>query len=618
MSAATATVRILALALAPLLAGGLTHAQTRPLLALADSFNVATPQYVSQQTISVATYDAATKAVVWHLPDADTSIPDYKTSEYGGPAAPQRYARVNAMRVTYEIEIKNRPAGFQVQFFRFGANGDTVKQVATITGNVARLTVSPPASSVHWVRMTQDGAPVLRFYPRLADQLGAFVVPHLLLSIVYEPPGKKSRAEYAVTTTAGTSVSWAFTRSSGVIMDPVPADTFLTVGMKMLAASQVLKVLSDYSDEITLLFDTAVTSNTTTGHRFSITDSYWTVPDDGMGYPGRGDAFVLLRDVLYGYLVSQGRIIVAPLAYARASGIAASRLTQELPPDVAQQYLALNPHWNSAAMPGATPDNAGCRSPTRRPSLPCGSERMVLTGRAAARARPRYRQLASRECRMGTGNTLTFSREEYRIEADARAVTQTRLEKVSGLLASLTGSSGTTSTSVTYTSTLENYSSTTVQPSISLACDSTEGEYTVDMYFDNVFGTFLAFKGPPLDTLAVLAGTAQDAQGRPRPRQPVTLSVGGRHYRVDTDANGNFAFYSSVPRGGARLSVGSDSYAITLAGARKRLMLKGGVMSEQVVTPTSDAPAGAALPGAVRTPSTTQPLPKPASRPRRP
>lgn len=609
MSASTSTpMRILAIALVLSLPGVMTQAQTRPLLALADSFNVATPPYVSQQTIRVATYDAATKGVTWHLPEMDTSIPDYKTNEYGGPAAPQRYASVNAMKVTYEIEIENRPAGFQVQLLRFGANGDTVKQAATFAGNIARFTVSPPTSSIHWVRMTQAGAPVLRFYPRLADQLGAFVVPHLLLSIVYEPPGKKSRAEYAVTTTAGTSVSWAFTRSSGVIMDPVPADTFLTIGMKMLAASKVLKVLSDYSDEITLLFDTAVTSNTTTGHRFSITDSYWTVPDDGMGYPGRGDAFVLLRDVLYGYLVRQGRIIVAPLAYARASGIAASRLAQELPADVAQQYLALNPHWSTAAMPGAHPDDAGCRSPTRRPSPACGSERMVLLGRAGARDRPRYRQLASRECRIGTGNTLTFSREEYRIDANARAVTQTRLEKVSGLIASLTGSSGTTSASVTYTSTVENYSSTTVQPSISLACDSTEGEYTVDMYFDNVFGTFLAFKGAPLDTLAVLAGSAQDAQGRPRPRQPVTLSVGGRSYRVETDANGNFAFYSSVPRGGARLSVGSDSYAITLTGERKRLMLKGGAVSEQVVTPPMQKPLDVPMPGRIPAPQ----------RPRRP
>ncbi|HZO19696.1 MAG TPA: hypothetical protein VFB46_11980, partial [Gemmatimonadaceae bacterium] len=114
MTAATTTVRILALALALVLPGVLAHAQTRPLLALADSFNVATPQYVSQQTIRVATYDAATKAVTWHLPELDTSIPDYKTNEYGGPAAPQRYASVNAMKVTYEIEIENRPAGFQV------------------------------------------------------------------------------------------------------------------------------------------------------------------------------------------------------------------------------------------------------------------------------------------------------------------------------------------------------------------------------------------------------------------------------------------------------------------------------------------------------------------------
>jgi len=67
---------------------------------------------------------------------------------------------------------------------------------------------------------------------------------------------------------------------------------------------------------------------------------------------------------------------------------------------------------------------------------------------------------------------------------------------------------------------------------------------------------------------AQLAGVTTDDAGKPLPKQPLTLAVGGRVYRVTSDAHGDFRFrFQSIPRSEGTLTVGRMTLPVNLAGA---------------------------------------------------
>jgi hypothetical protein len=76
-----------------------------------------------------------------------------------------------------------------------------------------------------------------------------------------------------------------------------------------------------------------------------------------------------------------------------------------------------------------------------------------------------------------------------------------------------------------------------------------------------VFGTLLAIPGDKSETTNTpFAGTAP-------PNSVITLKIGGKTYRVLTDANGKFAFRTrSLPKGQGSLVVGNKTFPITYNG----------------------------------------------------
>jgi hypothetical protein len=582
--------------------------QTRPLLTAADRINSVTPQAVARQTIRLGRYDGSTKQFIWALAEEyPPNTPEYKKAENGGPVQPRRYADVNSYTLSYQIEVANKPANFSLALVFKDSDGQTITRPASIAGNVATVDVSPPAAASHEIRINQSGAPSLRFHARFADQLGAFVVPFLLVSIIYEPPGAGSVAEYSVTTTAGTSLTLEFSRLSGFVSEPAPTDTLMwafnkAVGLYLENAwgkpgEFVKGVLEEIggiqTNTVQLIVDTTVSTSQTEGHVLSITEGWATRANDQFVYPGNGDVFVILRDVLFVYVAYQGRIYMTPVAYSIDRGL----IPSELPPDLVQAYTALDPHFSKNARGPVIAGKAGSMSPL---------DKLTLAGGSGIGNARRFRRLPNQPCEQNATKILEIVSTDYQISGGARAITKTTLERATGLVALATGSAGTTTTSVTYTSATENYSGTSTAPKIVVAC---EGErFEIEVFFDNLMGTFLTRRGPPLTTYAAVAGEASDAQGRPRPNQLVTLSIGDRSYRVRADASGRFQFpFSSIPTGRGTLRIGEHAYPVSFAGSPKRISVKGNSITEL-----------ASSPDAVMTTPKPVPAGKPAARPRRP
>ena len=616
---------------------------TRPLLVAADRLNAITPQAVARQTIRLGTYDGATKIFTWALePSYPPTLPDSKKQANGGDVAPFYYADVNSYSVTYEIEILNRPPNLTLSLLRAGPNGQTIASPASISGGIARVDVSAPSSGIHTLRISSGPSP-LHFYPRLANQLGAFVVPYLLVSIIYEPPGAQSKASYSVTTTAGSAVTLGVSRSSGFITEPAQTDTLMWVFNTVLGiyiqtmapaivqggifksllpkvaaflekkdVGGALKTIFEdvggvQTNAVQFIVDTTVSSSRTQGYRFSITEGWETRPNDQFSYPGNGDVFFILQDVVFLYVAYQGKVYMAPVAYAIDRGLVAS----ELPPDLALGYVTLDPNFRKGTRGPVIGGKGGGVSPLETGVLDRNSGYSAGEGQ-------RFRRLANQPCDKSATKFLELTATDYQILSGTRAVTNTRLERATGLVAMGTGTSGTTTTSVTYSSASENYTSTSVAPRIEVAC---EGQpFEIEVFFDNLFGTFLTRRGPPLTTYAALAGQANDAQGRPRPNQLVSLTIGDRSYRVRADANGSFAFpFATIPTGSGTLSIGNQSYPVSYAGSPKRVALRGDAVTEEAAAAGADAPITIPMPGEVRTGKpASQPTPTSSPRPRRP
>jgi hypothetical protein len=82
----------------------------------------------------------------------------------------------------------------------------------------------------------------------------------------------------------------------------------------------------------------------------------------------------------------------------------------------------------------------------------------------------------------------------------------------------------------------------------------------VDVYYDTLFGTLLGLPGPLLSGQPEIAGMAPS-------NSPVVLTIGGKTYRVVSDANGNFAFRSrSIPTGSGTIVVGNKTFQIAHTG----------------------------------------------------
>ena len=558
-------------------------AQTAPadpnITAAALRINSITPQAVPQQTIRVGTYDAATDDFTWALEEGYPShVPPYKWAENGGPYQPDHLAEINSFNVTYEFEIRNRPAGFRLTLRTPDANGNIVEKEATLSGSFARVSFNPYSFAEQVV--TIRSSRLLRITPVLKPQLGSFVVPQLLLAIVYEPPGAMGYGSFGQRNTASTSISWGFERSSGLVQQ-VALDDFTKavealqglakgvggaasilsgmfgvvfagpVAQYAATAGQVLDVIHTVMGQTEEVTTTqGQTGGGTTGMSISVEVGVKTNEANGIQYPGADDRFVHLHDVLYVYMVLGRKVILTPVSYGSMHAPNGAGLQQESP-QLASEWIALDPLLTGNLVASAT-----------------GVPKFALTVGGRTRA-SRFEQpawLPSLQCEQYGPNYVELTEEQFQSLRAGQTTTRTTLTHAHGIGA-LLGESDQALQTVRYSSSQEQTTAQATVARVEMQC-APGAEHAVDLYVDKVFRTLLAVRGQPLGGQTMIAGTVGGPAGRPRTGQRVTLTIGGRTYAAVSDAEGNFRFRrSDIPRGSGVLTAGTVTARIDYVGA---------------------------------------------------
>lgn len=610
--------------------------------------NSITPQAIAQQTIEIGAYDGSTNKFTFLL--EPTAFGGYKSVEEGGDV-PSRYVpMINSYNVKYEFRIANKPAGFGITVEVPDADGRMVEKEATISssGTRASVTFNPKSFRSQAITIRRPGNDtVVRVHPELRSQLGAFVVPYQLITIIYEPPGlgaapgTGSSSTFSQTSTANTVLTWDFARTSGMVQTVSTGGMYDMFGQAIgLGAGVILGKASDQAmlealeaaaeggasaaeaagkqaqtaasaasivgpavniimglaEQSTVTTTTTQTTGTTNtqGISISVGASYQTKLHR---YPGSGDLFVVLHDVMYAYLAHGGRVYLAPIAYSGVDYYSAAELREKLPA-VAEQYIALDPHLRTPPLYPATATTqvvAQGQSAIRAQVL-----RVAVPGSFAARFVP-FGPYQHVSCKASGNPSIVLEREDFQSTGTTHTTTTTVVEHVTGLGA-LIGGGGDKVQGTTYSTAVQQGTSQTQSTSITLDCGSAD-QFWVDVYLDRVFRTFLTLRGEPIDPTpgaAPIAGAAQRPDGRRSARQLVRLRIGGETYVTQSDDNGDFAFPSrTLPKGSGQIEIGNERYNITYTGVPRTLMLKGGVVSEIKAT---NAPQPLAKPPAVIAP----------------
>jgi len=545
-------------------APGTVSAQGNPIISAAtDRLNTIAPQAVPQQTIRVGTFNGANNTFNWLLPEYCPAPNPNKCEDRGGDIPLQHFSTINSFNVKYEFSIVNRPSNFQLTLRVPDGAGNVVDKVATLNpaGTLASVTFNVHGASRQTVIIRRSGGQTqFTITTRLAEQLGAFVVPYMLISIVYEPPGDYSSASYSRTSTAGTVISWTFARTSG-LWETVNPDQMRELFLQAAAAGvgyfnqaagaaiTVINQLWGHTDIETTRTNTKGVSSSK-GWSISVTEEFVTSNQDAYKYPGQGDRFIILRDVLFVYLLKAGKVYLAPMAYSKpVRGLGAYQLTDLLPPPVAAKFSVLDP------LVGDRVRMLGLLA-----RIPIGG----VTSRV-----PRFRFFDTYACEQAGPNIISLKRHEFSSSGVYETVSETVVEKATGLLASMAGS-GSNVYGYSYSSSVEQLTGDEEVASISLFCGPNDGPsgFEVNAYFDTLFRTFLSVRGQPLEAAAAMQGTVSDQTGHPMAKHKVTLIIGDQRYSVFTDQKGTFSFrFKGLPKGSGSLIVGKSSSPITYTGA---------------------------------------------------
>jgi hypothetical protein len=534
----------------------------------ADQINSVLPPAMPQQTIVIGTYNGANQSFGWLLPESyPPGTPEHKKAENGGPVPPQHATNINSFNVQYRFNVLNRPPGFQLKMTVTDATGRVVEQPATLDSSGASVSFNAMSGAVQTVKIS-PGNLTLRIHPHLREQLGAFVVPHLLVAILYDPPGEGSSSSFSNTSTAGTVLSWDFSRTSGMVETVDPnrwmelfnlAVQGITTAAGVPAAGQVMTTFSRLFAEPTVDTTTMMTrsESSSKGTFFSVTHAFATDNQNLYPYPGKGDAYIILHDVLFVYVAKNGKVYLAPVACAKGfDKLMPWQLKDYLPPPLVERYLALDPMVTN-------------QPPNRRTLTPTGM-----------RMPQRFRYADSLRCQL-VQETYGYTWEEIQTTGMSQTTTHTVVEKGGGFITQLTGGGGGAMWGITYTTSVQQIVATEDVASLTVRCAEAPG-YWIDVYYDAIFRTLLGVRGDPLTPAgqAALTGTATDALGRPVPNLRVSLAIGDARYSVHTDNMGNFLFpVATLPRGTGTLIVGASKSPITYTGSplrNVRLLVPGG------------------------------------------
>lgn len=594
---------------------------------LATKLNSLTPQAVPQETILLGEYKLSPNPAYgaylmsWILPTRQTSP---TCPGRGGPlvvtSVQAPVAQINSYNEQYQILI-DMPATLDVKISLtvYTLDGSEIYPATLVTNppgsgmfagaTVATIAFHPRTSLPQTLSISYSGGwDCYTIIPNLQPQLGAFVVPYLPITVVYQPPGCGqcvnhtpsgdvpipcgSYASYMNTTKIGTTLSWGTSSTSGTIQTVDSNDFFKKLSQAAGAASTIagaipggqaaagaFGTMGKVSDFLGSLSNTEqiTTITQTQGHTET---RGWTI-SSGEGAQTdicqSDDLFVYLKDVVFIYAVvpedpvsgnvtpsGVPTVILTPYYYKERRQVPFSQLQSQLPATVAEQFRGLDLRMNPWLLQRALGGRPG----------PIGF------GRSNPRLIPRHHEECPALPGAGT-NDITVQQENFTTSETSQAATSTTITNNTGLLASIFqidpgthtisgGQPGETTQSVTYSSAVSNWQSDSADAGLHLKCP----EYyppapglEVAIYLDNLFGTLLALPVQVESNEAPIVGTISNERGQPVSGMAVLLKSGDRTYRVFSDANGKFAFrFASIPKGPGVLVVGKDNLSINYNG----------------------------------------------------
>ena len=611
-----------------------------PMTAWANWINDQAPQAVPQQSITLGTFQAAQNApakLLWQ-----PSVPSsFCTSGQGSVVAmnPPLCLSLNSYDMQYQFAIA-KPANYDMQVVLTAPlpNGGTEKIAGVfqssstalprvvpphpgVTAQVHRST-APPAAAVATISFHPHvlGTQYIEFFhggslmkcdfgghtnpcsfsikASLQPQLGAFVVPYLPITIIYQPKGCGpcashpndmcgSVAEYSSGYTLGTSLSWDYSTSSGTISTKSSSDITDDYSAFLSALSMIpgpnSAALSDASavfGAVKGIWNTTDITEQQTGQGTTQSKG-WSIAFNqkfNTDVCSDEDLFVYLKNVLFVYFVvpedpASGNASIYGVPTVRTTAVhydppvvplSASQVRAQLPPDVAQQLVALdlqmNPDQLAAAVRTAQP-----AAPT---STPKGTPAAGARGPSIAEAGRLNQPLAGRlsfiapvqACPTTFANAYTVLKTVSSQSGSYQTAATTTTTNVTGFLASILGKAGETTQTVRYTASKASWQQTETGSGLSLECPeyAPADAWNMNIYYDNMLGSLLAVPAgiyqPAAGSAAASAprpegvqGVVRNPQGRPVANQHVVLSIAGHRYETVSDKNGQFAFRSRLP-----------------------------------------------------------------------
>ena len=638
-----------------------------PIIAWANWINQQTPQAVPQQTITLGTLHVSASSpskMLWQ-----PSVPSYFCSPGGGGVVslnPPVCLSLNSYDMQYQIVIA-RPANYDMQVVFLGpqASGGTEKITGTIqdsSSSTTHVPVHPGIAPLGGRSITRPNSNVpsasgagsnigtsttsiatISFHPHvlgtqyiqffhagslmncdfggqslpcsfsikaaLQPQLGAFVVPYLPVTVIYQPQGCGqcpsgtcgSSADYVVGSTWGTTLSWDYSSSSGSVNSQSSSDLTDNASAFLSALSMIpgpnsaaLSTASSVLGAVKSIWNTEQITTSQSGQGTTQTKG-WSVTfkhDFETDVCRNEDLFVFLQNVLFVYTVvprdpvsgnasPYGVPTVALIAIHYDEPIVAywtSEVQTKLPPPVAQQFLALdlqlNPGQLKLAMLSAQPPMGQACQQSSKPQT--GGPNATAGQPMNMSLRGRLSYVSCEACPTSYYDGISEAETNFAQTATYQTQTTTATTNVTGFLASLLGKAGETIQTVTYTSNRANWQQVETESGLKLQCPEYAPAEALNMnvFFDTMLGSLIAvpagIKQPTPGAAAAnpegVQGTVHDTQGRPVANQPVVLNIAGHRFGARSDSNGNFAFRSRVPilpTGSGSLIVGNERFPVT-------------------------------------------------------
>lgn len=497
--------------------------------------------------VEVGTFDAM--SALWE--GLESSEEEY----YPAPNKPPRtrqvvpHIEVNAVNFNLVFKVSNRQGVFRVKIANVWH--DAAPGANRIVIGVGRSTdiswTLQSGSRVMSDKFVIDRPPVVG--------AGAFTIPALPVTVIYEPPqdlNRQNTASYTTTVSLGSTTvlthvaDSSTTKSIDVVWDPLSQFSSQVKTMSDMlsdAPGTVAKGIAGGMKAINAALGQATRTQTdgtidvTTGAlALNLSASEQILPAAHLG-PGHGDLIVFLKNAKVVWLANETSVHLFLLDYEREAIAQVDYLSAnvnkpeetKLSSETVSALLALD--W--FLRPGPTPPQ----------------------------------QYFVKGYEMMGGSQVDYNMERIITKADTAAHTDYSIfidDYKEGLLRSVFGLDVGPAETKTVKFTAQETKSRLVQTGhsvkASLSLFAAVGEkYAVDVYHDPVFGAFVMYPVPQLRK-PVLKGRIASIPHRPLAHRLVTLTVGGRTYETHTDKNGNYAFFSaSIPSGPGVIRVSGES-----------------------------------------------------------